>query len=533
MKKHLLAALTLAGGFAFQANAQEQRGCAAHEIFEQKMATDVQFARNQANLERKTAALVEEFRSGRMVGSQIVIPCIVHVVYNTSQQNISDAQIASQIARLNADYAGTNSDVNNTPAEFSRAGDTNIRFELMEVKRYQNSRTSWGTNDAVKQSYPPIEPDRILNMWVCEIGGGILGYAQFPGGSLSTDGVVMSPQYFGDRTYTGGSNFFLSAPFDRGRTATHEVGHWLNLRHIWGDGNCNADDFVTDTPKAGAANYGCPSYPSKSCSTNGGFTSDMFMNYMDYTDDACMFMFSAGQKARMLAAIDASRPGLKLNPTYTPGGSTGGGGGTTDPGTGVETCGSASNISVSRRKWVYYSVTIPAGATKWVVSTSGGSGDADLYVRFGTSNPTTSTNNGSSAGSTNNESITINNPTAGTWRIGIYGYSASSGITLRSCVTAPSARTASGNANIDLNFESEGEDQGVSLFPNPASSVLNVALTEGAQQLEIYSMTGQVVFRKEVAGKMESIDVSALENGIYVVKVADAKGVSTQRFVKQ
>jgi hypothetical protein len=151
----------------------------------------------------------------------------------------------------------------------------------------------------VKTTYPPYSPNTHLNFWVCNIGSGILGYAQFPGGSAATDGVVISPQYFGSSDFS--SSFYLSAPFDKGRTATHEVGHWLNLRHIWGDGTC-ATDYVDDTPYAQEANYGCPTHPHYTCNSN-----DMFMNYMDYTDDACMFMFSNEQKARARAIFDLRR----------------------------------------------------------------------------------------------------------------------------------------------------------------------------------------------------------------------------------
>jgi hypothetical protein len=126
---------------------------------------------------------------------------------------------------------------------------------------------------------------------VCDISGGILGYAQFPGGSAATDGVVLDYQYTG----TIGT---ATAPFNKGRTGTHEVGHWLNLRHIWGDATCGTDQ-VNDTPTHNTANYGCPTYPHLSTCT--GTPVEMTMNYMDYTDDACMYMFSAGQTARMQA----------------------------------------------------------------------------------------------------------------------------------------------------------------------------------------------------------------------------------------
>jgi hypothetical protein len=124
-----------------------------------------------------------------------------------------------------------------------------------------------------------------------------LGYAQFPGGTASTDGVVIGPEYFGSSDY--GTNFFLAKPYDKGRTGTHEVGHWMNLRHIWGDATCG-NDFVADTPAATSANYSCPSYPKVGCSNNM-----MTMNYMDYTDDACMYMFTTGQRDRMRAIFAA------------------------------------------------------------------------------------------------------------------------------------------------------------------------------------------------------------------------------------
>lgn len=224
----------------------------------------------------------------------INIPVYVHVVYSNSQQNISNAQIASQMTVLNDDFRKQNSDASNTPAEFAGvAADSEITFTLAGTFRHANSRAEWGTNNAVKQAYPPVTPQTHLNIWVANIGGGILGYAQFPGGSLSTDGVVCAPQYFGTTGY-------VEAPFNGGRTMTHEVGHYLNLRHIWGDGRCRQDDFVADTPASDAPNYGCPSYPTVNCRSN-----DMTMNYMDYTNDACMTMFSQGQKERMRAIFQS------------------------------------------------------------------------------------------------------------------------------------------------------------------------------------------------------------------------------------
>lgn len=216
----------------------------------------------------------------------IEIPVYIYVVYSNSQQNISDIQINSQITALNNDFNDTS--YNDIPVEFQNvAADIDIRFTLATVDRQENSTFSWGTSSSLKTAYPAVPG--YLTIWVANIGSGILGYAQFPGGNSLTDGVVISPQYFGT---TG----FLTAPFNKGRTATHEVGHWLNLRHIWGDGNCRQDDFVSDTPSSDGPNYGNPSYPTVNCRSN-----DMTMNYMDYTDDTYMNMFTKGQKDRMRA----------------------------------------------------------------------------------------------------------------------------------------------------------------------------------------------------------------------------------------
>jgi hypothetical protein len=145
----------------------------------------------------------------------------------------------------------------------------------------------------------PRPTTKYLNFWICNLGEGLLGYAQFPGGPAKTDGVVILYTAFGT---TGAA----AAPFNLGRTATHEVGHWLNLRHIWGDKtDCSGSDQVSDTPKAQMPNYGTPTWPHISC--NNGPNGDMFMNYMDYVDDAAMFMFTQGQAARLNATLAGPR----------------------------------------------------------------------------------------------------------------------------------------------------------------------------------------------------------------------------------
>ena len=240
------------------------------------------------------------------------IPVYVHVLYNNSNQNISSQQIQSQLDVLNDDFNTDNSSQLPSGTTFANDATTaGIQFVLAGVTRKQSSVTDWGTNDAMKKlsqgGVDPVTPATHLNIWVVSQmtsgGSTILGYAQFPGGAAATDGVVVAHNYFG----TNGS---VTAPFNGGRTATHEVGHYLNLRHIWGDGRCRQDDFVADTPSSDGPNYGCPSYPTVNCKT-----ADMTMNYMDYTDDACMYMFTDGQRNRMrsLFASGGARAALAGN----------------------------------------------------------------------------------------------------------------------------------------------------------------------------------------------------------------------------
>lgn len=283
-----------------------ERHCASHEVLEEQMKENPDFALKIAEIERFTENAI---LAGRASSSgNITIPVVVNVLYRTSGENISTSQIQSQIDALNKDFNAANSDFNQVPAVFSGVkANVGITFVLDAVNRKQTSKSSWGTRDAMKKTkrggIDPTSPNTKLNIWVCTIGGGILGYAQFPGGNSSTDGVVIDSRYFGT---TGTATY----PFNKGRTATHEVGHWLNLRHIWGDSNCG-NDYVNDTPSHNTANYGCPSYPHYS--TCSGSPVEMTMNYMDYTDDACMYMFSEGQKSRMLAVFAPGGPRSSFN----------------------------------------------------------------------------------------------------------------------------------------------------------------------------------------------------------------------------
>lgn len=276
--------------------------CGTMGVLENHMAKNPKLESKIEAIEKQCQAFIALRKSGKIMDlDTITIPTVVHVIYSKTEENICKDQILSQIKVLNQDFTKTNTDVSQIPEEFAPlAADTQIRFDLDSIIRVSSTRAEWGTNDLMKFSSnggsDVIDPAKKLNIWICNIGGGVLGYAQFPGDDASTDGIVVSPQFFG----TMG---FISPPFDKGRTTTHEVGHWLNLRHIWGDGNCSLDDFVEDTPVSDGPNFGCPAYPTLRCNTN-----DMTMNYMDYTDDKCMHMFSEGQKDRMRAVFAEGGP---------------------------------------------------------------------------------------------------------------------------------------------------------------------------------------------------------------------------------
>lgn len=254
----------------------------------------------------------------------LTIPVVVHVIHNGdaigSGENITDAQLLSQIQVLNEDYRKMlGSPGHNTNAV---GADIEIEFCLATIDpngnvttgidRVNMGQTYW-ENSTIESTLKPQtiwDPTLYLNMWTCRFGGSsstLLGYAQFPdnsglggmptsGGAANTDGVIMNFNAFGTSALDDGS-FSLNPTYNLGRTATHEVGHWLGLRHIWGDGNCSVDDFCNDTPIASAANYGCPTGNS-SCSSI-----DMIENYMDYTDDACMNIFTEDQKTRIRTVL--------------------------------------------------------------------------------------------------------------------------------------------------------------------------------------------------------------------------------------
>lgn len=299
--------------------AKSRRICGQTAVHSMLLETNPGLRQKLAKIEKQTQQRIASAKS-LAPPARITIPVVVHVVYRTPIENISDAQVKSQIDVLNRDFGATNPDRSTIPSVWKGlSSDTNIRFALARkapdgssttgITRNTTTLAVFGQDNGVKRrstgGADPWPTDKYLNIWVCSLGGGLLGYAQFPGMPRRTDGVVILNTAFG----TQGS---AAAPFNGGRTAVHEVGHWLNLRHIWGDTeDCSGSDFVADTPPAKHPNRDMPTFPHISC-TNGP-NGDMFMNYMDYVDDAAMVMFTEGQTARMRATLDGPRLSIQAN----------------------------------------------------------------------------------------------------------------------------------------------------------------------------------------------------------------------------
>jgi len=314
-----------------------QRNCGTDSYWAQKLADNPKNAVKREAMEQELQQWIQANPSSSTSKKVIyTIPTVVHIVYNNNTQNISDAQILSQMDVLNEDFRRLNADAPNTPSWFQGvAADIEIEFCLAKqdpqgnptngITRTSTSTTSFGTNDAMKSNSTGGKDgwprNDYMNIWVCNLGGGLLGYATFPGGVAADDGVVIGYNYFG-RVGT------LSPPFDKGRTTTHEVGHWLFLFHSFQGGcagtsssNCSSSgDRCCDTPPTSSSNGGCPSLNQNTCTETPTDMNDMHMNYMDYVNDNCMNLFTQDQKARMVGVMTGSRASLQssqgcVNPT--------------------------------------------------------------------------------------------------------------------------------------------------------------------------------------------------------------------------
>lgn len=338
MKKALLAALMLA--LTTVTYSQTVVRCGANSYLKQlETYFPEEFAAIKADaMRRDSASVTTTYRTN---GGVYTIPVVVHVVYSTPTQDIDEEFINSQIEVLNEDYRRLNDDADETPAAFEGvAADAQIEFCLAQqdpdgvissgIVRVETDINSWSlfvtpatanyadnvkfTNKGGDDAWPKAD---YLNIWVCNLTGGVLGYATPPGGASAKDGVVIGYKYFGNGSPGG--------VYNKGRTATHEVGHWLGLNHIWGDDDfaaepqCGGSDGIADTPNQEDATYGAPSWPLlDDCSPSS--PGIQFMNYMDYVDDGSMNMFTEDQVADMRNVLEDDRVTILSSPGCIPGG---------------------------------------------------------------------------------------------------------------------------------------------------------------------------------------------------------------------
>lgn len=309
----------------------QQQRCATEEYTAQRLQRNQKLERTPQFEQWITQRIAEKkIQSNRESSTQAVyqIPVVVHIIHNGEPvgtgTNISEAQVLSQIQVLNKDFQRFNTDASSTPSEFLPvAAALDIEFVLAKqdpfgsatngILRARGTKTTWTRADdaAFKAlSYWPAED--YFNIWVINIPD-YLGYAQFPVSSLPgmenssedalTDGIVIHYTAFGSN-FEGLGTFALDSQFNKGRTATHEAGHFFGLRHIWGDATCGTD-YVDDTPAQITNTSGCPSHPANT--TCGGVPrAKMFQNYMDYSNDVCMNLFTQGQVARFVVVLENS-----------------------------------------------------------------------------------------------------------------------------------------------------------------------------------------------------------------------------------
>lgn len=327
MKTIKIICLILACLFVSNLTLAQRNTCGTIEHMKLKLENDPLYAASLESAEEELSMFINSKKNSKSKNSSIPtlkIPVVVHVLYKTTDQNISDAQIKSQLKVMNEDFRRLNPDTGNTPDVWKNiAADSHIEFCLATkdpngnptngILRRPTKINSFTTDDKVKFTNQggddAWDTKRYLNIWVCNLTGGLLGYGEFPTSLYSnTYGFVVAYFAFG----TEGN---VNTNTKRGRTTIHEISHCFNLRHIWADdgGGCNLDDGVDDTPKQAGPSNGCPKFPYKdACQIDS--PGIMFMNYMDYSNDACMNMFTEGQTLRMRSAIDLFYPTLN-NPS--------------------------------------------------------------------------------------------------------------------------------------------------------------------------------------------------------------------------
>ncbi len=515
----------------------QQRTCGTDDVINHFKSTYEKYEQNRTAINAHYENYKQNFQEAS-TRAVVTIPVVVHVVYNNTSQNVSDAQIQSQIDVLNADFRRLNADANNN---WTQAADAEFEFCLASldpqgqatsgITRTQTSITAFNSGDNRLKSTAQggktgWSPNDYLNIWVCNLGGGLLGYATPPGGPSSQDGVVIGYNNFGT---TGAA----VAPFNLGRTGTHEVGHWLNLEHVWGNG-CGVDDGIADTPDQASPHYGCPSAPN-SCGS-----ADMSENYMDYVNDGCMNLFTAGQKTRMQSLFSSGGWRASILNSNGCGGNPGGGGGggqVAGSGTCADpfqiVCGTTysgstngftnSVSSYSCQTWLengpelFMEVNLSQAENLQVTLTSVSGGDLDVGI-LSSCNPVSCIDLGD-----NSASSTVG---AGKYYIVIDGYEGATGNFSVQATCNSSIAPSAINENVLANQ--------VSLYPNPALNELTINAEDlTIQSIKIIDLTGKMVLSNSFNQSSKTIDISSLDKGSYILMLDSEKGLVSKKFVKK
>ncbi len=480
--------------------AQNIRQCGATEnvqyVLENVVGAKEKIAATEHQIE-KTAQNLGGLQT--RTATKFTIPVVVHVVYYNGLTNISDEQIQSQIDVLNRDFNKKAAELNQTPNVFaSVVADCSINFALAVrdengnktngIVRHQTTRSDWGARDDVKtptkSGFAPWNTDKYLNLYVCSIGNGILGYAASPGTPKEFDGVVIDFSAFG-------TNGTARKPFNLGRTATHEIGHWLGLIHIWGDNDCG-DDKVSDTPIQESANYGNINGMVYSNCT-GTQTPNMSMNFMDYVNDASMWMFSEGQKLRMWAVLSdntARGPVAQSDALNT----------VTQP-----TCSEIKNA-------IAFDVTDHGVAIAW---------DSLKNINQYTLELRSKTDSMWTVSPTQQNSFTTNRlNSSATYQFRIKG----------NCLIAPYSTVSEFTTKVDNTTET------VSLYPNPTSSDFTVRMPQHNGEnmsVEVLDANGRSVYKNEFINSSDpNVDMSGTPAGLHFVVIKSGNSATIQKIVK-
>ncbi len=479
----------------------------------------------------------QKVASGKVAAGSYTIPVIVHVIHGGQNvgtfPNVSQAQVNSQIPILNADYAGSGYGVSGLPSVFSGlVANTGITFCLAKFDANGNCLTEPGidridyhtitnTNpnslttassfmsyfDATVKPATIWDPNQFLNIWISDVSGAaqLLGYATFPAGSgltglsgfgsSSNDGVWVWTRSFGT---TG----FVNYPYNKGRTTTHEIGHWVGLRHVWGDGTC-ATDYCNDTPPSQTSNFGCPTHPFNVGGCSGNTTGEMFQNFMDYSDDACLALFTTNQNSRIQTAM--------INGTYRKNLTASSATQCSAPASAPAALFSLSSNTVCVDSVAYtlnQSSGMPCPAYTWSLTPSTGF---------------TITPNATSA----NPSLVFSTP--GNYTLTLVATSTLGTSTYVDYIDAYDCNDAEGIA------EQNAFARSISIQPNPGSGEFVIATmvqNQQAMHIKVYSAVGSLVWEKTAAASDKTvINLQNMPNGVYNVTLENGTNKAVKKLV--